>query len=199
MNSQWMTTMLSDVQTKLRKSLEDRGIRLSPSDIAALIEEISPAASRSLLGVAMDFIRPFNLGMGFRVAQLTDTQVELVIPARVRNQDGNHQLHEGAIVAAGIEAIELLWDRHAPMGGIRSQIQSFEFRKLKDCSGEARLKMELPESTRESALSSMRQFSEAQSELTAYVYSDQMHAVSEIRFKLKLQNKPGLTHSGETN
>jgi acyl-coenzyme A thioesterase PaaI-like protein len=109
--------MLSTLRKNIEKNLKDRGLSLRPTDLAALVEGVAPKSTRVALGYALDFLRPFSAGMGFRVTRLSDRHVELVVPARKRNQDEEGRIHEGALWTAALEAARLLWLRHAPPGG----------------------------------------------------------------------------------
>ena len=117
MNQQWLTILMSkgiELEQNLRQQiqhakdglktqLEERGIRLSAADFAALLEEVSPKASHAALSYALDIVRPFSAGMGLRISRLADTQVEMVIPARTRNLSDLKQMHEGAVVTAAMK------------------------------------------------------------------------------------------------
>ena len=54
---------LAKAETEIRRWLQDRGVQFSPADFAALIENISPAASQGVLSYALDFIRPLAVGI----------------------------------------------------------------------------------------------------------------------------------------
>lgn len=206
MNQQWLTTLMSkgieleqslrqQLQTAkegLKSQLEDRGIRLSAADLAALLEDVSPKVSHAALSYALDIVRPFSAGMGLRVSRLSDTQVEMVIPARTRNMDENNGLHEGALTTAAIEAAKLLWSRHAPMGHFEVHVTGIESSFYKIQSEEARARLELAESTRELVLSALRAHREAKAEAEVKVFDEHEQAVADLHLHLSFKHTPAL-------
>lgn len=203
MNQQWMTILLSkgieleqslrrsfesvsgQVEGQVKKQLESRGVRLNAADFAALLEEISPKVSRVALSYALDIIRPFSSGMGFRVSNLSDNHIELVVPNRTRNKNEQGQMHEGAMVAAGIEAAKLLWTRHAD-GDMSVAVESFEVKIHKPTSDELRVLVQLEEPHREVVLAELRDNQNASSNIVATVFDENKQTVAVLSFKLSL-------------
>ncbi len=207
MNQQWLTILMSkgiELEQNLRQQLqhakdglktqlEERGIRLSAADLAALLEEVSPKASHAALSYALDVVRPFSAGMGLRISRLSDTQVEMVVPARTRNLSDANTMHEGALTTAAIEAAKLLWMRHAPLGNFEIAVTRIEADFFKVQSSECRLRMELPETTREVVLAELRDQRETSAEAEVKVFDANDQAVGGIIFQLKLKHTPALT------
>ncbi|XGC80574.1 PaaI family thioesterase [Bdellovibrio bacteriovorus] len=210
MNQQWLTILMSkgiELEQNLRQQLqsakdglktqlEDRGIRLGAADLAALLEEISPKASHAALSYALDIVRPFSAGMGLRISRLSDTQVEMVIPARTRNMSEENSLHEGALMTAAIEAAKLLWMRHAPIGGFHITVTHTEANFFKTCSEECRLRLELSEQSREIILTQVRDNREAKAEAEVKVFDEHEQAIAEIRLNLNFKHMPALGGQG---
>lgn len=210
MNQQWLTILMSkgieleqnlrqQLQTAkegLKSQLEDRGIRLSAADLAALLEEVSPKASHAALSYALDMVRPFSAGMGLRISRLSDTQVEMVIPARTRNLSEVKQMHEGAITTAAIEAAKLLWMRHAPIGTFEVTVSRVEADFFKSQTEDCRVRMELPETTREMVLAALREHREAKAEAELKVFDDHDQAVAELQLHLSFKHTPALSGQG---
>lgn len=208
MNQQWLTMLMSkgieleqnlrqQLQTAkagLKTQLEDRGIRLSAADLAAVLEEVSPKVSHAALSYALDIVRPFSAGMGLRVSRLSDTQVEMVIPTRTRNMDENNSMHEGALTTAAIEATKLLWTRHAPMGTFEIRVSRVESSFYKTQSDDARVRLELSESTREMVLSALRTHREATAEAEVKIFDEHDQAVADIHLHLKFKHTPALAN-----
>ncbi|MDG0815213.1 YiiD C-terminal domain-containing protein [Bdellovibrio svalbardensis] len=207
MNQQWLTILMSKgieleqnlhqqlqhAKDGLKTQLEDRGIRLSAADLAALLEEVSPKASHAALSYALDIVRPFSAGMGLRISRLSDTQVEMVVPARTRNLNDANTMHEGAITTAAIEAAKLLWMRHAPLGNFEITVTRIEADFFKVQNTECRLRMELPETTREVVLAELRDQRETSAEAEVKVFDEHDQAVGGIIFQLKFKHTPALT------
>lgn len=206
MNSQWMTTLLSkgieleqglrrqfeSAQSQLKRELEDRGIRLSAADFAALIEEVAPRSSRQALSYALDLLRPFSAGMGFRISKLSDEKIELVIPNRPRNRNEAGDLHEGALITGGLEAAKLMWSRHAPVGHFEILIKTLQFQNLRSSKQDLRCRLELSETSREAALSQLRSRREADCELQVSFFEEGDQAVADLQLLLKLKLTPTL-------
>lgn len=211
MNQQWLTILMSkgieleqnlrqqlqQAKDGLKSQLEDRGIRLNAADLAALLEEVSPKASHAALGYALDIVRPFSAGMGLRISRLKDTQIEVVIPARTRNMNEIGQMHEGAILSAAIEAVKILWMRHAPMGNFEIAVTRIESEFFKVQTGDCRLRMELAENTREVVLADLRDRREATSSADVQIFDDNDQAVGSVQMQLKLKHTPALSSSAE--
>lgn len=211
MNQQWLTILKSkgiELEQNLRQQLqtakegiksqlEDRGLRLSPSDLAALVEEISPKASHAALSYAMDILRPFSAGMGLRISKLSDTRIEMVIPARTRNMNESKSLHEGALMTAAIEAAKTLWMRHAPLGKFEIEVTRCQAEIFKTQGGECRLRLEVSETLRETVLAEMRHRTEAVADVTVRAFDDHDQAVGEFNLSLKLKHRPTLESTNE--
>lgn len=209
MNQQWLTILMSkgieleqnlrqqlqNAKDGLKSQLEERGIRLSAADLAALLEEVSPKASHAALSYALDIVRPFSAGMGLRISRLSDTQVEMVVPARTRNLNEVKTMHEGALVTAAIEAAKLLWMRHAPMGSFEINVTRIESELFKVTSEECRVRMELPETVREVVLAEVRDHREAKAEVELKVFDSNDQAVAEFRLHLSFKHTPALPGS----
>lgn len=207
MNQQWLTILMSkgieleqnlrqqlqNAKEGLKSQLEDRGIRLSAADLAALLEEVSPKASHAALSYALDMVRPFSAGMGLRISRLSDTQVEMIMPARTRNMNEQNQLHEGAMTAAAVEAAKLLWMRHAPMGNFEITVSRMQCEFFKIQTDEVRLRMELPESTRETVLAELRDRRESKAEAELMIFDDHDQAVAEVHLHLVFKHTPALS------
>ncbi len=211
MNQQWLTILMSkgieleqnlrqqlqNAKDGLKTQLEERGIRLSAADLAALLEEVSPKASHAALSYVIDIVRPFSAGMGLRVSRLSDTQVEMVLPPRTHNLNEASQLHEGALTTAVIEAAKLLWMRHAPMGNFEIHVTRMECEIFKPAGAECRVRMELPETHREVILANLRDQREGTSEAELKIFDSNDQAVAEFRLDLNFKHTPALAGSEE--
>lgn len=206
MNQQWLTMLMSkgieleqnlrqQLQTAkdgLKTQLEERGIRMSAADLAALLEEVSPKVSHAALSYALDVVRPFSAGMGLRVSRLSDTHVEMVIPTRTRNLNEQGFLHEGALSTAAIEAAKLLWMRHAPMGNFTIQVTKLEIESFRELSEDGRLRLEVSESTKEVVLAEIRDTRESEADADVRIADENEQTVAEIRMHLKFKHTPAL-------
>lgn len=174
------------------KELEERGLRLSAEDLALLLEEWSPASSRSALSFVVDFLRSFPAGMGLRVSRLSDTQIEMVLPARAKNLRGG-VFHEGALITAGIEAALTLWERHAPLGEFKIELMTVGCELHRSTGHELRVRAELAETARETVLSQLRQGGEAASELEVQLLDEGGQRVADLALRLRMRLTPALS------
>lgn len=184
--------MLSTLRKNLEKKLRGQGLSLRATDLAALVEGLAPRSSRTALSYALDFLRPFSAGMGFRITRLSDEHVELVVPARRRNQDEDGRIHEGALLTGALEAARLLWLRHAPLGGLKVYLVRGQFQVLQDYTGDIRVRMELPETQCESVLAQLRAQQQAESEVSLHFFDEKEKSVASTTMVLQLKHIPGL-------
>lgn len=212
MNQQWLTTLLSkgiEIEQQLRQQLsstkksikdklEERGIRLSATDLAALIEEVSPKASNVALSYALDIVRPFSAGMGLRVSRLSDSNIEMVIPARTRNMNEENIMHEGALAGASVEAAKILWLRHAPLGDFKMNALKINMNIHKVCSGDCRIRMELPENLKENVLAQLRNSREGQAEVLLNIFDGDDQSVGDIVIDFHFLYTPSLGTSTQS-
>ena len=186
---------LQKVEGEIRKLLATRGLQISSPDLAALIEYLSPSSSKTLLSYALDFVRPFNAGLGLRFARISDTQVEIVIPKRSKNTLEDGQINEAVITAAAAEAVRMLWLRHAPLGNFELSTLEMSLKKHHPVKGSCRLRMELPESAREKVLAQLRTRRHAESENELSLFDDKDQKVAELTVKIGLKWTPALKSS----
>jgi hypothetical protein len=184
--------MFSTFRKNIEKNLKDRGLSLRPTDLAALVEGVAPKSTRVALSYALDFLRPFSAGMGFRITRLSDRHVELIVPARTRNEDDEGRIHEAALFTGALEAARLLWLRHAPLGGFTVQLKESSFIFLQDYKGDVRIRMELPEMQVETVLAQIRSRQTAQTEVSLQFYDEKEKSVAKANLTLHLKHTPGL-------
>lgn len=190
-----MSNVKSQVQDKLKTQLESRGLRLSPADLAALLEELSPKASNAALSYAADLLRPFSAGMGLRITRLSDSQIEVVLPARTRNMNDKKLIHEAAFLAAAIEGARTLWERHAPLGEFHLFARKSEIEILKPIGEDVRLRLEISEALRESALAEIRRHRKSEVDLMVQAFDEKDSVVAEINLNLEMRHTPSLASS----
>lgn len=185
--------MFSTFRKNIEKNLQAKGLSLRPTDLAALVEGVAPKSTRTALSYALDLFRPFSAGMGFRVARLSDRHVELIVPRRMRNEDDEGRIYEGALFTAALEASRLLWLRHAPLGGFKVHLKESAFRILQDYMGDVRVGMELTEMQVETVLADLRRSQTAVTEVSLHFYDQKEKSVAEAYLTLQLIHTPELT------
>jgi acyl-coenzyme A thioesterase PaaI-like protein len=184
--------VLSSLRKNIEKNLKERGLSLRPTDLAAFVEGVVPKSSRTALSYALDFLRPFSAGMGFRIARLSDRHIELVVPARKRNQDEDGRIHEGALLTGALEAARLLWLRHAPLGDFKVHLLDTTFHVVQDYFGDVSIRMELPEMQCENVLAQIRSRQEAKTDVVLHFFDEKEKSVAEATMTLQLKHIPGL-------
>ncbi len=185
MNSDWKTTLLSkslSLNQRLEQQLESRGLRLNAVDFASFIENWAPRTSRDALSYVLSFIRPVVLGMGFRISRLSDEKIEVIIPERSKNKNEEGSTHEAVLLAAAIEGAKTLWLRHAPLGDFHIRIDEINIKNIKASTSEIRMRMEVPETIRQSILAQLRVMNRAQIEnhIQFFEEGDQLIAESTL-------------------
>ncbi len=184
------------VEDKLWQNLkvffEVKGIRPSMVDFMSYVEKWSPQTSREAMSYFLDFFRSSTLGMGLRVAKLSDVHIEVVLPNRLRNLDEDGHFLDSSIITAGIEALKILWLRHAPVGEFHFEISKINFEKVKSLRGYSqsslRIKYELPIEFREHALTVLREQNQFSSDFDLSVYDENDSLVSSIKVTVRLTN-----------
>jgi acyl-coenzyme A thioesterase PaaI-like protein len=130
--------------------------------------------------------------MGFRVTRLSDRHIEMVIPARKRNQDEDGRIHEGALFTGALEAARLLWLRHAPLGDFKVHMKDCIFHVLQDYTGDVRVRMELPEMQVQTVMAQIRSRQWTLTEMSLHFYDDKEKSVAEATMTLHLKHTPSL-------
>ncbi len=205
MNSDWKTTLMSkglslnqQLNKKIERQLAARGLRLSAVDFASFVEHWAPKTSRDALSYVLNFLRPVVMGMGFRISRLSDEKIEVIIPARSKNKSEEGSVHESVLLAAGIEGAKTLWLRHAPLGDFHIRIEEFSFKNIKNSTQEVRMRMEAPETLRQSVLGQLRVMNQASIEnhIQFFEEGDQLIAELQLRLQVSTTSLLGSSSSG---
>lgn len=179
---------IESAKNNLRTQLEDRGIKRSLPDLLMLIEEISPPASNAALSYALDALKPFDAGLGLRIARLTDQQIEMVIPRKSRNLNEDQIIHEAVIMGAAIEAVKSLWDRHCPTEiKMKIRFNKIEIKLNELTPSEFRVRYEVPESIRERALADLRSGGPVRVEGSLLAFDENEKCVAEVSLQFEIQ------------
>ncbi len=170
-----ITMTLRDFQQDFNKNF---------SKISNLLEEIATDFTEQMdssrlkqnLNSALDVLRSFSRCLGFRVSLLNARNIEVIVPRKARVlENGNYS--EGALIAVGIEAARLLWQRNGPNNARDFQVQAASWKLLKDIKSEVVVRIELSELARETALAELSKNQKSFLELQAqYFDADQLAA-----------------------
>ncbi|MFP5519430.1 MAG: hypothetical protein ACLGGX_05970 [Bdellovibrionia bacterium] len=198
MNTQWLTTLITNVKGQVEQGLKERGLKLDPADLTALLEEISPEASKAALSYALDIFKPFTQGMGVRIARLSDSHIEVVLPQRPHNLTAHKEFHEGVVLGAGLEAIRTLWARHAPLGEFFLYATKVNLEIHRPPLKELRFKLEMIEAQREAVLAELRRHRKSQQDLQLKIYDENDQLVADLDVQIALQFQPSLAASEDS-
>lgn len=178
------TPVADNLRTTVKKNmesiLESKGVKLSPADLAALLEDLTPEGSRAALSYALEFVHPFVFGLGLRISHLTDEKIEIVIPDRIKNKNDQGNIHEAAMLASAVEAFHVLWQRHAPLGSFSIASKSSQIEIVKPTSSSIRLRMEITEKDREEILFQLRNQGKSLQTVQVHFFDDADQVVAEI-------------------
>lgn len=169
-----------DTQSNIERALEERGLSLNPKELAMAISELSPKGSRAALNLVIDWLQPFNIGLGLRVSHLTDEKIEVVLPYRLKTQNINKHLHEGAVITAAIEAATTLWQRHSLGGEFKINIREAKLSVLQTLNSEVRARAELSALEREDTLNHLRVQAVAKAPLQVRFYDENEQLKAEV-------------------
>jgi hypothetical protein len=144
------------------------------------------------LSLALDFLRPHVRALGLRVARLSRNHVEIILPSKFRNlADGGHVL-EGAVVMAASEAFKWLWKQNMPEGNFTHEIRKINFEAMKPLVGNLRLRVELNELSRETALLELTKLQRSDSVGLVLVYGKDEQLVAHVEIESRLGLTPAL-------
>lgn len=175
MNSPWMTTFIS---------------KIKPLQVIEFIEKWSPRASQEALGYVLDVAKPFLLGLGFRISKLTETEIEMIIPHRLKSLNDQNEIHESILLAAGLESVQWIWTKQFPPGQIQVHVESFQWQKMKPAKTEQRMRYSLEPDRREIILSNLRLHHQESFEALIRFFDQQEQLTSELTLKARLVYRP---------
>ncbi|MNT91638.1 hypothetical protein D3C72_2327720 [compost metagenome] len=82
--------------------------------------------------------------------------------------------------------------RHAPMGTFAIQVTKLEIELFRELSEEGRLRLEVPESTKEVVLAEVRDTRESEADADVRIADENEQTVAEVRMKLKFKHTPAI-------
>jgi hypothetical protein len=147
---------------------------------------------RRTLNFALEFIQPHVVALGLRVARLSRTQAEIIIPDKERNLSPEGFILEGVVVTAAIEALRFLWEHNKPEGNFKQSIRGLELEVLKPFVGPLRLRVELSEILRESCYSDLATQQKNEHEVVAQVFDPSEQMVAQLHLSVRLALVPAL-------
>ncbi len=151
-----------------------------------VVEQIGSPKTKAALNSALDILRPHFLSLGARVSVLSSSQVELILPRKIRNLDEHGQILAEVQISAAVEAYRMLWRRNAPQGQFQILIKNVHAQFLKFTQSDLKIRGELSEITREARWSELAKNKHSRHEMTFHFYDDQNQICSEVEIHSEL-------------
>ncbi len=192
MNHHRVTTLLSKTVQKIRESGKKRGIRFSPQDLERFVEEWLPRQATSLLEYGRQFFHPLVANLGLQTLHLSHSQIEVLLPFDTHNSGEFGNMHEGAIVAATIEANLIFWRKHWPLGEVQIEVSEIQFSQMQAIRSNCHIKAELSDAQIEDILGELRIRNSARFVNSFYLYDDRDQRQGEVQLTLKLSYLPAI-------
>lgn len=145
-----------------------------------------------IVSLALDFLKPHVRALGLRVVKLSRNHVEILLPSKYRNLTTKGYVLEGAVVMASCEALRWLWQQNKPVGNFAQEIGKIQFEGLKPLMGNLRLRAELTELARETALLELSKMQKSDSTIIVLVYGPDEQLVAQVEVETKLRLTPAL-------
>ncbi len=149
------------VEAQVKEQLKGSGLQFRLEDLSALLEDLSPRASRLLMSYVLNHLRSISHTMGLRVAKLTDNFIEIVLPLQTHNCNLLGEMSEAVLVGAAGESCRLLWNRRLENESNTLRIQKLEYRLLRPVSADVRVRVEIEEGQCQTVLLDLRAKQEA--------------------------------------
>lgn len=159
--------------------------------ISDLVETIQHRKTKALLNSALEFVRPHHLALGIRVARLSTTHVEVVVPVLSKTKTETGELDPGVLTSAALMSVELLLRRTdlADLGDV--DLQEMHFAKILPLKNELRGRLEISKLAQESLRVDLRKKGEAQLDLQMIFFDpqDQRAADCQMNYHCKFVEK----------
>lgn len=185
---------LRDFQQDFNKNFNARlrKIQCLAKEISGqVLDQAEDGALKRSLNSALDLLRPHSLSLGLRVAKLSDTLCELVIPRKARNLDEQGFILEGVLVSSAVEALKVLLKRNLSGNELQVVCKSVGFELLRLGSGDLRVRAQLTEIQRETLLAELGKMKQSQLEVPVLIFdkTEQMCAQLHLNFFISQQSQ----------
>lgn len=164
--------------------------RLSDALVRDLTHNLEVAVPQ--LSLALDFMRPHVRALGLRVARLSKDNIELILPAKFRNQSEAGYVLEGALVMAACEAAKWLWQQNRPEIGFQHGIQKIQLSCLQPLQGDLRLRIGLSEISRETVFLQLSKMNRSEHQDLVMIYDKDEQLVAQVEILSEFSLTPSL-------
>jgi hypothetical protein len=156
-----------------------------------VLDQAEDGALKRSLNSALDLLRPHSLSLGLRIARLSDSLCELVIPRKDRNLDEQGHILEGVLISSAVEAFKILLRRNLGSNELQIVCKHASFELLRLGQGDLRVRANLPEIQRESLLAELGRAKQTQIEAPVLIFekTEQLCAQVQMSFYISQQSK----------
>ncbi len=178
---------LRDFQQDFNKNLNTqlRKLQRVAKEISGrVLDQAEDGALKRSLNSALDLLRPHSVSLGLRIAKLSDSLCELVVPRKARNLDEQGHILEGVLVSSAVEAMKVLLKRNLGTSELQVVCKSVSFELLRLGTGDLRVRAQLTEIQREALLAELGKMKKSQFEIPVLIFdkTEQMCAQLQLNF-----------------
>ena len=142
---------------------------------------------------------PFVVGMGLRIAQLSEELIEVKLPGGWRNQAVDGKLHPGALVTLGEFATRHFWEHHLDLRSSELSLAQLEMRTFGRPQGTVQAVYRVLVSEREKYLHRLRSDGLVEVESHVAIYDDLSKLVAQIEIHWRIAKQLTLGPAAATD
>lgn len=137
-----------------------------------IVDSLQSRKTRALLNSALEFVKPHHLAQGIRVARLSTTHVEVVVPLLAKTKTETGELDPGVLVSAALMSVELLMRRSdlSDLGDL--ELVQMQFSRLASLRKEVRGRLELSKISQEALRVDLRKTGQAEMDLQMIFFDE---------------------------
>ncbi len=177
------------VEAQIKEQLKHRGLNLKMEDLSALVEDISPRASRLLNGYVLNYLRSISHTLGFRIAKLTDSYMEVVLPLQTHSSNSIHEMSEAALIGGATESCRILWNRRFEQESCELRFTKIQYRVLRPIHEDCRLRLEINEGQCQTLLLDLRNQQQGTTKSEVKVFDGHEQLLAEIELELSVRSR----------
>ncbi len=159
--------------------------------VGEIVDSLQSRRARSLFNSALEFVKPHHLALGIRVARLSTTHVEVVIPILAKTKTETGELDPGVLTSAALMSVELLMRRTdlSDLGDM--EMLELHFSRLLSMKREVRGRLELSKLAQETLRIDLRKSGQADLELQMIFFDadDRRVADCQLTYRCKFVQK----------
>lgn len=155
--------------------------------VGEIVDSLQSRKTRALLNSALEFMKPHHLALGIRVARLSTTHVEVVVPVLSKTKTETGELDPGVLSSAALMSVELLMRRTdlSDLGEI--ELGQMQFSRLHPLRKEVRGRLELSKLAQETLRVDLRKNGSADLELLMIFFDEDDRRVADCQMNYRCQ------------